>query len=198
MSSRNNILGRIEKNKPALTALPAIDINVVSSYEDILVKFSATLKSIGGDVIEINSFDELKNIIVEKNNSGKLVVNTIHQLGDVDSRLILMPKEILNEVDTAIIKGEIAVAENGAVWLYESQMVNRLLPFICQHLILVIDKKNIVATMHQAYQQIDTSKEGFGVFVAGPSKTADIEQSLVIGAHGARSLTVYLVRDKII
>lgn len=198
MSSRNNILGRIEKNKPALTALPAIDINVVSSYEDILVKFSATLKSIGGDVIEINSFDELKNIIVEKNNSGKLVVNTIHQLGDVDSRLILMPKEILNEVDTAIIKGEIAVAENGAVWLYESQMVNRLLPFICQHLILVIDKKNIVATMHQAYQQIDTGKEGFGVFVAGPSKTADIEQSLVIGAHGARSLTVYLVRDKII
>ena len=193
MSSRNNILNRIENNKPALTALPAIDTNVVSSYEDILVKFSATLKSIGGDVIEINSFDELKNIIKEKNNSGKLVVNTIHQLGDVDSRLILMPKEILNGVDTAIIKGEIAVAENGAVWLYESQMVNRLLPFICQHLILVIDKKNIVATMHQAYQQIDTGKEGFGVFIAGPSKTADIEQSLVIGAHGARSLTVYLV-----
>ena len=193
MNSRNNILSRIENNKPALTALPAIDINVVSSYEDILVKFSATLKSIGGDVIEINSFDELKNIIAEKNNSRKLVVNTIHQLGDVDSRLILMPKEILNGVDTAIIKGEIAVAENGAVWLYESQMVNRLLPFICQHLILVIDKKNIVATMHQAYQQIDTGKEGFGVFIAGPSKTADIEQSLVIGAHGARSLTVYLV-----
>ena len=193
MNSRNNILNRIENNKPALTALPAIDTNVVSSYEDILVKFSATLKSIGGDVIEINSFDELKNIIAEKNNSRKLVVNTIHQLGDVDSRLILMPKEILNGVDTAIIKGEIAVAENGAVWLYESQMVNRLLPFICQHLILVIDKKNIVATMHQAYQQIDTGKEGFGVFIAGPSKTADIEQSLVIGAHGARSLTVYLV-----
>ena len=87
-----------------------------------------------------------------------------------------MPKEILNGVDTAIIKGAIAVAENGAVWLYESQMINRLLPFICQHLILVIEKKNIVATMHQAYQQIDTDKEGFGVFIAGPSKTADIDQ----------------------
>ena len=192
MSSRNNILSRIEKNKPALTALPAINTNMVSNYDDVLVKFSATLKSIGGDVIEINSFDELNNIIAEKNNTGKLVVNTIHQLGDVDSQLIGMPKEILNGVDTAIIKGEIAVAENGAVWLYESQMINRLLPFICQHLILVIEKKNIVATMHQAYQQIDTGKEGFGVFIAGPSKTADIEQSLVIGAHGARSLIVYL------
>ena len=192
MSSRNNILSRIEKNKPALTALPVINTNMVSSYDDVFVKFSTTLKSIGGDVIEINSFDELNNIIAEKNNTGKLVVNTIHQLGDVDSQLIGMPKEILNGVDTAIIKGEIAVAENGAVWLYESQMINRLLPFICQHLILVIEKKNIVATMHQAYQQIDTDKEGFGVFIAGPSKTADIEQSLVIGAHGARSLIVYL------
>ena len=193
MSSRNNILSRIEKNKPALTALPVINTNMVSSYDDVFVKFSTTLKSIGGDVIEINSFDELNNIIAEKNNTGKLVVNTIHQLGDVDSQLIGMPKEILNGVDTAIIKGAIAVAENGAVWLYESQMINRLLPFICQHLILVIEKKNIVATMHQAYQQIDTGKEGFGVFIAGPSKTADIEQSLVIGAHGARSLTVHLV-----
>ena len=193
MSSRNNILGWIEKNKPALTALPAINTNMVSNYDDVLVKFSATLKSIGGDVIEINSFDDLKNIIIEKNRSGKLVVNTIHQSGDVDPHLLLMPKEILNGVDTVIIKGEIAVAENGAVWLYESQMINRLLPFICQHLILVIEKKNIVATMHQAYQQIDTVKEGFGVFIAGPSKTADIEQSLVIGAHGARSLTVYAV-----
>lgn len=193
MSSRNNILSRIEKNKPALTALPAINTNMISNYDDVLVKFSATLKSIGGDVIEINSFDELKNIIVEKNRSGKLVVNTIYQVGDVDAHLLLMPKEILNGVDTAIIKGAIAVAENGAVWLYESQMINRLLPFICQHLILVIEKKNIVATMHQAYQQIDTGKEGFGVFIAGPSKTADIEQSLVIGAHGARSLTVHLV-----
>ena len=193
MSSRNNILSRIEKNKPALTALPTINTNVVSSYDDVLVKFSSTLESIGGNVIEINSLDGLKNIITEKNSSGKLVVNTINGLGDVDFHLTTMPKEILNRVDTAIIKGEIAVAENGAVWLYESQMINRLLPFICQHLILIIDKENIVATMHQAYQQIDTSKEGFGVFIAGPSKTADIEQSLVIGAHGARSLTAYLV-----
>ena len=152
MSSRNNILGRIAKNKPALTALPANNTNMVSNYDDVLVKFSTTLKSIGGDVIEINFFDELNNIIAEKNNTGKLVVNNIHQLGDVDSQLILMPKEILNGVDTAIIQGAIAVAENGAVWLYESQMINRLLPFICQHLILVIEKKKIVATMHQALQ----------------------------------------------
>ena len=96
-------------------------------------------------------------------------------------------------MERAYIKGTVAVAENGAVWVYESQMKNRLLPFICQHLVLVIDKKDIVATMHDAYDKINVGDEGFGVFIAGPSKTADIEQSLVIGAHGARSTAVYVV-----
>ena len=56
-----------------------------------------------------------------------------------------------------------------------------------------LDKKDIVATMHHAYKKIDIEREGFGIFIAGPSKTADIEQSLVIGAHGARTATIYVV-----
>jgi len=68
-----------------------------------------------------------------------------------------------------------------------------LTAFICQHLVLIINKKDIVGTLHQAYEKIEVNKEGFGLFIAGPSKTADIEQSLVIGAHGSRSTTVYVI-----
>jgi L-lactate dehydrogenase complex protein LldG len=77
--------------------------------------------------------------------------------------------------------------------LYERQLVNRILPFICQHLVLVIRAGSLVSNLHEAYRTIEVGREGYGVFIAGPSKTADIEQSLVIGAHGARSLLVYLV-----
>ncbi|MNF83372.1 Lactate utilization protein C [compost metagenome] len=111
----------------------------------------------------------------------------------MDGHVASLKASELEKLDKAYIKGTVGVAENGAVWIYESQMINRLVPFICQHLVLVIEKKSIVATLHQAYEKIEAAREGFGIFIAGPSKTADIEQSLVIGAHGARSATIYVV-----
>lgn len=71
-------------------------------------------------------------------------------------------------------------------------MGERILPFVCQHLAIVLDSKDLVGNMHEAYGKIKPGSIGFGVFIAGPSKTADIEQSLVIGAHGPRSLTIFL------
>ena len=49
---------------------------------------------------------------------------------------------------------------------------------------------DLVANMHEVYLRIGKIGTGFGLFLAGPSKTADIEQCLVIGARGA---TVFIV-----
>jgi L-lactate dehydrogenase complex protein LldG len=84
------------------------------------------------------------------------------------------------------------VAENGAVWVTEELMGDRALPFICEHLVLVIERPAIYPTLHEAYAQIGNADYNFATFVAGPSKTADIEQSLVLGAHGPKSLTLFL------
>ena len=76
----------------------------------------------------------------------------------------------------------------------DSQLPHRVIPFITEHLVIVLSKENLVDTLHQAYKRIGEEHSGFGLFVAGPSKTADIEQSLVIGAHGPVSLTVILYK----
>jgi L-lactate dehydrogenase complex protein LldG len=47
--------------------------------------------------------------------------------------------------------------------------------------------------MHEACARVAAGPKEYGLFIAGPSKTADIEQALVIGAHGARSCTVFVV-----
>lgn len=193
MSAREDILKAITVNKPSLIELPVIDSSKVIQYNDLVQQFKTVLQSIGGAAIEITDLDSLKKELEAKKAAGDLVVNRVAELGTIDNSIASLTAENLAAVEIAYLKATLGVAENGSVWLYESQMGNRLLPFICQHLVIIIDRNSIVTTMHHAYQQVDTSKEGFGVFLAGPSKTADIEQSLVIGAHGARSLIVYII-----
>ena len=193
MSSRENILKAIAANQPTLVPLPAIERAAVINYWDHFAQFKTVLESIGGTTELLPNVEILKERIRVDKATGNFIIDTITgETFDEESDSASSAFE-LEKVERAYIKGTVAVAENGAVWVYESQMKNRLLPFICQHLVLVIDKKDIVATMHDAYDKINVGAEGFGVFIAGPSKTADIEQSLVIGAHGARSTAVYVV-----
>ena len=193
MSAREKILSAITANKPPLVSLPVMDLQQVTNCDDLVAKFTTTLAGIGGQVLHLKNVSELESIIGDEMQTGKLVYNALHDVsGELSSS---QNATVLEPVEKAFIKASIGVAENGSVWVKESQMVNRLLPFICQHLVIVLEKEKLVATMHQAYQQINVFEEGFGVFIAGPSKTADIEQSLVIGAHGARSMTVYLLSN---
>jgi len=190
MTSRDKILNAIAANQPELVALPTIDLDTVISFENNFNQFKTMLESIGGKVELIQDISVVNNLLKAEKSNGKLIINT---LDEVDKQVVLLTSFELEKLDKVCIKASLGVAENGAVWVYESQMMNRLLPFICQHLIIVIDKIDIVTTMHHAYSKIDIAKEGFGIFIAGPSKTADIEQSLVIGAHGARTATIYVV-----
>jgi L-lactate dehydrogenase complex protein LldG len=101
----------------------------------------------------------------------------------------------LRDLDLAVLPGHFGVAENGAVWVTDRELAHRAVYFLTQHLVLVLAADQLVDNLHQAYQRIAGGfrEPGFGAFLAGPSKTADIEQSLVIGAHGCRSLTVLLL-----
>lgn len=196
MSSREKILHAISLNKPAFIEPPSMDIKRESSApSEVVQQFIKTLEGIGGKAILINDMNTVKEDWMQAKETGLYIVNTLPVLGEINPEInSSQDAHSLEPVYKTYIEASLGVAENGAVWLYESQMRNRLLPFICQHLVICLDANKIVPTMHEAYQQVDVAKEGYGVFLAGPSKTADIEQSLVIGAHGARSLVVYLIR----
>jgi L-lactate dehydrogenase complex protein LldG len=99
----------------------------------------------------------------------------------------------LAALDFAVLRGALAVAENGAVWHTPSSPLERAAALLAEHLVLVVPEGSLVATLHDAYARIDASGPAFGWFLAGPSKTADIEQALVLGAHGPCAATVVLV-----
>ena len=111
---------------------------------------------------------------------------------NVDLEAVAEPHE-LADVDFAIVQGELAVAENGAVWVTDELLRHRAILFLPRHLAIVVPADQLVNNLHEAYAKLDFTPSRFSLFISGPSKTADIEQSLVIGAHGPRTLTVFLL-----
>lgn len=195
MQSRAKILAAVAANQPGHTPLPDTDI-FNSSQKQLLERLTEVLTNTGSLVVPVNNYTEISAFITENHFAGK-VVTPIHALESVFNKahLNIVSGYDYADVELAVIPGHFAVAENGAIWVTEDGMVHRALPFITQHLAIVINANDIVANMHQAYNRIADSMYGFGTFISGPSKTADIEQSLVIGAHGSRSLTVFLIAE---
>jgi L-lactate dehydrogenase complex protein LldG len=191
MNSRDKILNKIKDNKPEFVPLPELK-DFERENIDLKEKFKTILASIGGQGIEVNK-DKLEEVILSQYADCKVIVSLTPKVkGSLAISQITDPHD-LKGVDLAIIKGQFGVAENAAIWLTEKELFHRALGFITQHLVIILDKNEIVWNMHQAYKKLSIEDVGYGLFLAGPSKTADIEQALVIGAHGARSLTVYLI-----
>lgn len=193
MSSRAKILAAVKANQPEKTVLPDLGMFEAATGGS-LEKFAAILQAVGGKISYVSGYAEIIRSILAQHGTEVRIVSPIPGLREL-SRENLHDVEFVHDladVEVAVLHAHFGVAENGAIWLTEKEMQHRVLPFITQHLAVVLEEDQIVWNMHQAYEAISKTTYGFGTFIAGPSKTADIEQSLVIGAHGPRSMTVFI------
>ena len=193
MSSREKILEQVRKNQPPPSSLPELNY-VRTGTPDVLNTFIRSVGNIGGTAIEATDWKEIDSQLQERFQPTARWISLIpqqksrHLNGDLEK-----DPRALENVSVAILAGHFCVAENGAVWITEQNMGDRVLPFICEHLVLVVPASEVCETMNDAYERIGLSNHNFGTFIAGPSKTADIEQSLVLGAHGPKTLTIFLL-----
>lgn len=193
MTTREQIMADIKANQPALVPLPA-QFTFISVYPDLRQQFMDVLAFVGGTAVVLPDYAAVSAHIKTQFPGLTNVATTVAELADLaDTTLEVADPHDLADLNLAVIEGPLAVAENAAIWVDERQLPQRVVPMITQQLVIIIRESTLVANMHDAYQRIKVDATGFGTFICGPSKTADIEQSLVIGAHGARSLLVYIL-----
>ncbi|QNF34440.1 LUD domain-containing protein [Adhaeribacter swui] len=196
MNSREKILQAVKQNQPEPVSLPHIPF-FTPPFTNLEQKFTKVLQSIGGEVHRVSSYAEI-NQILKKEFGSKTIFSSAQELAELmDTGLDYKNAHAFADLELAVVEANLAVAENSAIWVTEAMVQERALPFIAQHLALIIQPQNLVATMHEAYARIADADYGFATFIAGPSKTADIEQSLVLGAHGPKSLLVFLLDREI-
>lgn len=191
MSSKNDILSAIRNHTGKRYDMPELILDAIT-YEDKIAQFSEALKAAGGEAVLLQAGDNINDIIRRHFPNATRIASNLPSItcATFNPDDLTDPRE-LDNTDLAIVEGHFGVAENGAVWITR-QVKHKALYFISNSLVMLVDRNSIVNNMHEAYQRTKSADYDFGLFISGPSKTADIEQALVLGAHGPVGVLVIL------
>lgn len=197
MASKEDILKKYRSNIREQFDMPDLsDIQAVT-YPNPLLQFMNMTKSVGGNAIEVEAGRDVNELIRELFPDAKEIASNLPEITIATRN----PDEVgrardLNGTDVGVIRGKFGVAENACIWIPQT-MKEKAVCFISENLIILLSKSQIVNNMHEAYKRIEFDKEydGYGTFISGPSKTADIAQVLVMGAQAARSATILLLPE---
>ncbi|MBE6262139.1 MAG: hypothetical protein E7107_15250 [Prevotella sp.] len=205
MASKEDILKKYRANVRKQFDMPDLsDIRGIT-YPDPLLQFMNMTKSVGGNAIEVDKGRDINELIRELYPDAKEIASNLPEITIATRN----PDEVghardLNGTDVGVVRGCFGVAENACVWIPQ-QMKEKAVCFISENLVILLDKSQIVNNMHEAYRRLSErdpksgldlfDQYGYGTFISGPSKTADIAQVLVMGAQAARSATVLLLDE---
>jgi L-lactate dehydrogenase complex protein LldG len=192
MSTRDDILARVRSRQPAAQPLPALPL-FAPDPRPLLAQFKAGLVRMGGKFVDgpgTEGVDALIRRLFPE--AGVVCSATPEATGNRPLSSVREGAE-LADVDVGVVRAAFGVAETGSVWLTDATLGVSALGFLSQHLVVLLDPQRLLPGLQDAYRAREWFDAGYGVFLTGPSATADIEGVLIHGAQGVRSLTVVAI-----
>lgn len=216
MSAREAILKRLRQRSGGELTAPERDYSVLErpdwSREEKLDRFRQAIESVHGEVhrtSESQWVDRLAELLHTKG-ARNLLAPQLHPIGqalrqssdpdlpplvDYSRPITEWQPELFNEVDAAITSTRGAIAETGSLILWPSTDEPRLMSLVPPLHIAVLYADELYGTFQEAMQAQNWSAgmPSNALLISGPSKTADIEQTLAYGVHGPRELLVLVI-----
>lgn len=191
MDAKESILSNLRANVREKYEKPDLTFAKLTYQDPVETFVSTATTSAGAKVISMQEGDDINELIRRAYPDARTFASNLPGIkADRNPDTAATPQD-LDGTDVSVVEGTVGCAENACVWIPQT-MKQRAVCFICEYLVILLDRKKIVSNMHEAYDRIEMPEQGFGAFISGPSKTADIEQALVYGAQSFCGVTIIL------
>lgn len=214
MSARENILGRIReangreagtsaKERSAILArldargrgpLPTMDWEPLPRFKERCIAMMST-------VDEVGSLAEVPRAVATYLKQKNLPTSGAcwPEFAEVDwtgAGLAIEARPAHGDDKLGITGAFCALAENGTLMLLSGEHMHATTSLLPENHVAIVAASRIVRTMEDGWDLLRRERDGLPrqvTFVSGPSRTADIEMTLVLGAHGPFRVHVIVV-----
>jgi L-lactate dehydrogenase complex protein LldG len=188
MDTRDEILNSVLKNQPAHRELPPVPM-FHRNPESLVSLFEKSLKYMTGEFVDRPPPD-FAAYLRNKFPAAKIICSAVPEYAGNRK-----PEDYTNwsdahDIDVTIVRSPLGVAETGSVLLTEKELRVNTIGFLALHIVILLDPKNIVENIHDAYQHPAFQEAKYAVLMTGPSGSADIAGTTVHPAQGVMTLTV--------
>lgn len=221
MSARDRILGKLRQNAPStVPALPDVASwfaghRPVESAADKARRFRHFIELAHAEVHAVtpDTWTQTLHAVLKARAIDKLLLAEGTPHGDAaldalplrgiecsvyDMAIEAWKSEMFNETPAGLTAARAAIAETGTLILWPDEKEPRLLSLVPPVHIVLFDATKIYNTFFEA-MTTEGWKDGLptnSLLISGPSKTADIQQTLAYGAHGPKELIVLLLEGE--
>lgn len=152
------------------------------------------------DVLRARDIDRL--LVAEGTPHGEAALDDLPRQGVecqvYDMAIEAWKTEMFNATPASLTAARAAIAETGTLILWPDALEPRLMSLVPPVHIVLLDATKIYNTFYEA-MTLEGWKDGLptnALLISGPSKTADIQQTLAYGAHGPKELIVLMIGDE--
>ena len=208
MSARENILARIGKARGSSIAAD-VDGEIrrrqrgpIPPLEDDLVKrFGERAVSLSSDVAWARTITEVPGLVARYLSERQLPMQgacwpTLALYSWHSAGIELQARAARGDDLVGVTGAFVGIAETGTLMLLSGSETPATVSLLPETHIAVLESGRIVATMEQAWDRLRVERGALPRavnFVSGPSRTADIEQTVTLGAHGPYRVLIIIV-----